>query len=458
MREKINQKAIRWFLDELPRLVEEQVIVSETGDALRNHYQQKLNTIPDNRVRTLMIVLGGICAAFIGLGFSLIIAHNWDELPASLRIIIGFLPLIPGIFCGYYALFYEKGASWQEPAVILCGFGIPSSIAVVAQIYNLGGSLDDFLSIWLILLIPLLYLFRSAGGMLLALIVYFTMQFNRTSFIWGTDLPEWMEQLKSSIWFLLVILPMFWTFWKERESVRAAFYRYLIVPAGLLFVLRLLLMTDFKSLPILWFVLFGVILTCGINHQDLKIRYNPLIVPGFLGLLITGLCFSFPSHWSAYSDSLFSSQHLVIWGWFVLGAAYLIYVAVKKRRIFYPLVSLGATAILLITMDGCLGGPAILMSLFCLGCGIWMLRESVRKRSLLITNGATLLILSLATEWFLSGDFPILIRGIGFIVLGGLFGLTNLLMLWYLRRMKRTQVQSPAADDVTPNEQEALHE
>ena len=73
-------------------LLEANVISEETAEKIREYYQIK----KEDSTNKLFIVFGILGALLVGLGLILIIAHNWDELSRTTKIIFAFLPLIVG--------------------------------------------------------------------------------------------------------------------------------------------------------------------------------------------------------------------------------------------------------------------------------------------------------------------------------------------------------------------------
>ena len=73
----MNQKAIRWLYDELPRLVAQGVLTPDTETRLRAHYGPLEAPRP---ARLAVIVFGVLGALLIGAGVILVLAHNWEDL------------------------------------------------------------------------------------------------------------------------------------------------------------------------------------------------------------------------------------------------------------------------------------------------------------------------------------------------------------------------------------------
>ena len=65
------------------------------------------------------------------------------------------------VFGGFVLRRHDGEPCWCEPAALWIGGGAASAIAIVSQLYQVSGSLNDYL-FWLILLcVPLVWLFRG---------------------------------------------------------------------------------------------------------------------------------------------------------------------------------------------------------------------------------------------------------------------------------------------------------
>jgi hypothetical protein len=163
-----DHKAIEWLSDQLPGLVDSGVLTPETADALRAHYKK----IEPERTRNLAVVVCSILGAtLIGAGVILLIAHNWDDLGRPMRTVISFLSLTVACLISALAI-VRKPASMaiNEGAGIFHVLSIGAAISLVSQTYHISGNFSDFLLIWSLLALPLVYLLRSTSvGMLYVL-------------------------------------------------------------------------------------------------------------------------------------------------------------------------------------------------------------------------------------------------------------------------------------------------
>ena len=86
------------LLKELPQLVKDNVMTPDVASKIEAYYSTKQENHP-NKLFTVFGVLGSV---LVGLGIILILAHNWDDFPRTLKVVFAFLPLvISQLFVGY---------------------------------------------------------------------------------------------------------------------------------------------------------------------------------------------------------------------------------------------------------------------------------------------------------------------------------------------------------------------
>ena len=82
----------KWFLSEIPLLVEKEIITPDTGNALEKYYLSQIDkTVSPNK--TFSLVLGIIGLLMVAAGIILFLNHNWDMFPKGVRIALAALPL-----------------------------------------------------------------------------------------------------------------------------------------------------------------------------------------------------------------------------------------------------------------------------------------------------------------------------------------------------------------------------
>src|SRR5690606_7931594 len=154
------------LLKELPQLLKDNIITQDVASKIEAYYSTKQDDAP-NKLFTVFGVLGSV---LVGLGIILILAHNWDDFPRTLKVVFAFLPLVIGqLFVGY-AIWKHKSNTWKEASGTFLFFAVGSSIALVSQIYNIPGDLSTFLLTWIVLCLPVIYLLKSHSLALLHIV------------------------------------------------------------------------------------------------------------------------------------------------------------------------------------------------------------------------------------------------------------------------------------------------
>lgn len=105
-------------------------------------------------------VLASIC---ISAGVVSLLAHNWDDFPKGVRMVLSFVPIAAGLAVFYKAFFHHHHSKvWMESAATFLVLMIGSSIALITQIYHIG-SFTQFLLVWMLLALPVLYLANASS-------------------------------------------------------------------------------------------------------------------------------------------------------------------------------------------------------------------------------------------------------------------------------------------------------
>lgn len=154
------------LLAALPDLVAQGLITAEQAQRIRTHYSGPGAPEPapdDRRSQRLTAVLGTIGAALIGLGLVLLVAHNWDGLPRSARTLLAFVPVLAGQAVVAFGLLRRPGrTAWTEGGSVFLAAAVGACLALIAQLYHLGGDLGDLLLAWAVLIMGLCYVPGSA--------------------------------------------------------------------------------------------------------------------------------------------------------------------------------------------------------------------------------------------------------------------------------------------------------
>lgn len=118
---------------------------------------------------TLLFAIAGLAGLAVAIGLVSIVAANWDLIPGRMKLALDALVVI-----GLGQALVQLGArspGWLEEAARVAYYGLVlASIALVGQVYQLGGTAAQALLVWSLLTVPLMALGRSARTGLLWLI------------------------------------------------------------------------------------------------------------------------------------------------------------------------------------------------------------------------------------------------------------------------------------------------
>ncbi len=141
----------------LPEWVKEGIITEEQEQKLTAWLDARQSRFPG-----MMFWLSLLAGLLVGLGTLLIIAHNWDNLPHSTKLILSLMPAVIGACLMLFAAFRRRDSLlWMELGSLLQFIGIGASIALISQVYHVNGSMESYLFAWLLVFTPTQILFSG---------------------------------------------------------------------------------------------------------------------------------------------------------------------------------------------------------------------------------------------------------------------------------------------------------
>lgn len=185
---------------QLPALVATGAINADNAAAIERHYAAE-EAESHNIGFILLAIVGSVMVA---AGVILIIAHNWDDLSRPTRSILAFLPLIVAQVLALFVLMRrDESQAARESVAIFDVAAVATAISLISQTYQIQGSLADFMQIWLLLSLPVIYIFRSTFGAIVYIIGCVVWLFARG--VWAFNDPKHLF-----FWlFLLAIVPYY---------------------------------------------------------------------------------------------------------------------------------------------------------------------------------------------------------------------------------------------------------
>ncbi|HEX4632034.1 MAG TPA: DUF2157 domain-containing protein [Chthoniobacterales bacterium] len=433
-----DRSGIRWLLGELPKLVTSGVLTQESADALQQHYSSR----PPKASRRIGFVLSAILGSLlVGAGIVLLVAHNWDFLSRPIRCGIAFTPLVLSQALAVFVLLRRNGSpAWREAAAILNVAAIGTAIALVSQTYQIQGDFPRFILVWMLLGLPIVYLFQTSVG----LSAYFV---GATVWVFSSKHGDFFGAHPNDLWawpLLFLGLPAFVMLLRQNRNS----YGTLLATTALAIACAFSLgQTDEIGAQSFWRCSFAaywslVYLVGAVSFYDWRpTRFHPFVAIGWIGILAMGVFLSFQEEWRNrqwqnavdflprhYPDALALGIQIV---WIVAALLLAGYALRKKRE--SNLAPAALTPIVLIawiiakqTGNGVL--PFLLLNFFLLALGVYTLLRGIRSGSVFEANLGMVVIAVLATARFFDTDLEFVVRGIAFILIGVGFLVTNLIV------------------------------
>ncbi len=429
----MSKREIRWLFQQLPEWVEEGLLSDAQADTLRKRYAP--DTQDSTGLQLGVIAIGIVGALLIGGGIVSIIAYNWEYLSRDWQTAISFLPVILGLVLYGYVFFNKRHSLvWKESGSAVLMVFLGATISLISETYHLAGTADTFLKPWLLLSIPLLYLFNSS----LSAIIYLI---GATAWALQVARPETV-----GFWaFLAMAIPhLAYNFYRAGEWIRkhllawafmvswafgwfastdSGLSEYIMVGTGLWLsvfcLLSSVLFPPGRNLVRQPFLVFGL---AGVFIMLIICAYGAR-VPGFNFDRLWGTL-EYPL-WAALTN--FAVLTLLALAWIILGWTHWksIGFSLESGLLFgFPLM-LALYAVFSNGQEKDL--PAIILAnLYGLAIGVAYLREGIRSNSLPDLNIGMLFILALAVTRFFDADWSLIVKGVAFILLGIAFLLANL--------------------------------
>ncbi len=440
-----DRRKIEWLLGELPVLKEKGILNAESADALNKYYQAIMP--PKANFQQLVILFFGILsAALIGAGIILIIACNWDDIPRHIRAGMAFIPLIFAAVFGGYTLLKGKGTAWQESSAIFTVLTSAAAIALISQTYQLGGTLKDFLFVWMLLFFLLIYIFNSAGTFLIYAVALTVWNFNRWN-VFGS------HESVSDIYFLALFMaiPLWWliaNFRKAPYGLKSSFLCWIITAFALLNSIHAMSgCNDFQA-KAYWALMVAVMFLAGALRRSVGAGFwgNPLLPAGAIGIMIYSAVATFSSFWN-YHQSYYSPGNTIYTeccGWVIIGILLAVWLMLlfKRRHNAVELIPAVFPALLIIPMALMPEAGAFVFNLYLLFAGIFFMRYGFKNFELFKINAGMFMLSLLLFLRFVDSDLDILLRGCLFILLGVMFLVVNIIAAKKFRKAENARKEA----------------
>ena len=199
-----------WIHKEIEKWKAEGIVDGPTAETLLLRY-----TAPQGKYHLGVVLAGVFAALLIGLGVISLFAANWEYLDRGVR---AFAAVLPVLICGALALLAVR-KSWNsnifwEPLGLLWSISVVAGASLVAQTYNIGGSVSGLVLFTALLSLPVVWFTNSTGAMagwLLFPIVWSFMKIDE-----GDSMSSWLGL--RTLAFLALSIPAYVSFLKHKPQ------------------------------------------------------------------------------------------------------------------------------------------------------------------------------------------------------------------------------------------------
>ncbi|MES2596949.1 MAG: DUF2157 domain-containing protein [Verrucomicrobiota bacterium] len=417
----------RWLHTQLPQWEREGLITAENAVTLR-----KRHPFDESGPGIAQVAMGVLGALLIGVGLIAIIGYNWDHFTRPIRLLFAFAPLLGAQVFSWWAL--KQGdacARWiRETAAFFQAMTAGASIAIVSQIYNLGGDWPEFLLAWALLSLPLTWVMRSH-----AVVIFYLVCITVWSLHESSRHPAWHESARAYPLLLLGLFP-FWPGWKFDQPLSTTLRWAVALSASIGLAAASYQMvdhpwSDFEVAAWMWSLTAAMMTLLPLSEAGVhaSTRQKPQVVFGFLYLLGFGIVATFLDVGRDLTEAIHQAMKLP-WTWLliIVTIAFAVHAAIQRRWAVLSVASLTLTPMLaLMTGEKAASVLPWLMTLHLSLIGITLILIEFLDRKGAPRLGAALLSVLIMARLFES-DLSLLMKGIAFIVVGVAFLVFNIVL------------------------------
>ncbi len=443
----MNTSHQRWLLEQLPQWEREGILTADAARTLRER-----NAVDDSQPGVAQIVMGALGALLIGTGLIAVIGFNWDDFSRPVRLLFAFLPLLLTQLFSFRVL--QRGAAsapWvRETAALLQALATGACIALVSQIYNLGGDWPDFLFWWCMLSLPLVWVLRSHAVAIFYLIAIA---------IWSVNQVEqgkpWFDSPLLYPLLLLGLLP-YWPGWKNPAALSLSVRWVMTISAIVGFCSAAVFVSarsgdsygyNDQSFLWLWTLTAAALALFPLSQSGMEepTRRKPQVLLGSLWLLGYGVAATFRD---VSDDVLKGAAHALQlpWCWGLLTAlgVFVLLAAACKRWAVLAIASVALLPLITIPFvenknayDSALLSWLVTLHLAAIGITLIVLEFAGKKGAPRL--GASLLSVLIIAR-MADSHFSLLAKGFAFIGVGMAFLAFNILMSRQLKKKQAAAV------------------
>lgn len=417
----------KWLLGELEKWQAQELVSSETAQAIRQMYTTKASQ------STLTMLFSIIGTALIGIGIILISAKNWYNLHIAVRVGLTFLPLVLAqILCFYTLLFRKQSAAWREGSALFMSLSIFAVIALVGQIFHLYGDFGRYIITCGLLGLPIVYILNAASPVL---VYYYTVV--TWAFVSGGEYEITLVPL-AFLLFALALPYVVVVVKNNKNAAKTAFLSWLTLISGFFVVLAITFVLRDGGLPLL-LLYFVMLLAFDRTTEPAKPAFY---CTGLVGALVMLFILSYTGVWDIHQITsvvrYLDTAVYVLFGLCAAFAAAASYFAYARKRpdnltrgIVYTSVLLaGLYLVNIFTNTAFIAqtGSAI-TNLLIFAVSVYLIVRGSKGASLSTINLGMVILFLLIVLRFFDWELDFLFRGIVFVLLGIAFLAVNLYMI-----------------------------
>jgi len=443
----MKEKNIKWLYEELPVLISKGILTQDTAAEIRKYYGETYGETEErNWLKIMIAIFGTLGAILIGGGIILIFAKNWDALSVPARTVLSFTPLIISQLLGFYVIVKKSGSmAWKEGISAFIALSVGAAISLIGQTYNISGDRTAFTITWMLLIVPLVYIFDAFTPSLIYLV--------------GITFWAGFEQSEGGYaalyWVLLGILaPYIIKAFKNTDSDRSV----LVLWALCLNLCVSLGIVVEKVLPGLWIVIYSsffsilFLLERTYRHKTDSLGQRPFKITGTIGILVISILLTFEGFWEdigwheyrhdARFNELAGVVDYILVILLLLGAIYLFLRNLNTKNtkntententitlVYGSAALLSVLCYVLASEYGDGAISVILYNVYIFVIGVNTIVYGIRNKHMGITNGGLLIISLLITVRFFDTDMPFMVKGLSFIMVGIGFIVSNVMLI-----------------------------
>jgi uncharacterized membrane protein len=423
----MSTRHIRWLLAELPELVAGGALSLDAAARLEAHFASR--SVP--RRRWLALGLGVLGAALIGAGLAMVLAHNWEQLtrPARLAVALALLAGAQGL-SGFSLLRRAGSAPWAEATATGLVFAIGGSLGLITQTYHVGLDLGEFVGVWTLLALPVVYIQDSRVAAALAW----------AGVLWTALAGDWPADEALVFWGLaLLLLPFMLR--AQRDARAAALPALPLWVAAVAVAIAGLAFPPFRHaglwIPHLTCLYAGMFALGSLERPAPAPAWRrPFWLVGAGCASTAAVVLSYSGPWPASVEPSADPLRLgVVIAVTLLCLAASALAGVRAARdgrwvtlLFCSLPAFAAAGLAALAVDLDPLVPALLMNAWLLATGLTGLVTGSRRGEIGTANAGLALLTALAVARFFDFDISLVGRGVAFVAVGAAFLLLNVVL------------------------------